>query len=114
LVGTSIGWLMPTEKVLFCSMAPNGQEAEIMGVIICVHSALAWIPPLLFGVINEAGWSLQWAVASQDLLLVLALVVSSGIGDFEDAVQQARTTYKTQYQVWDRVEPVTTQIYTSR
>jgi UMF1 family MFS transporter len=92
--GVTCGWLVPTERVLFCMLAPVGQEAEMMGLILCVHSAAAWLPPLLFSVINEAGFSLRWALASQDFIYGLAIVTSFGVGDYETAVQQARDTSK--------------------
>jgi UMF1 family MFS transporter len=93
-IGVTFGWLVPTERVLFCTLAPVGQEAEMMGLILCVHSAAAWLPPLLFSVMNEAGFSLQWALASQDVIYGLAIVTSLGVGDYETAVQQARDTSK--------------------
>jgi UMF1 family MFS transporter len=89
-IGVILGWLVPTERVLFCTLAPVGQEAEMMGLILCVHSAAAWLPPLLFSVINEAGFSLQWALASQDFIYGMAIVTSFGVGDYETAVRQAR------------------------
>jgi UMF1 family MFS transporter len=93
-IGVIFGWLVATERVLFCTLAPVGQEAEMMGLILCVHSAAAWLPPLLFSVINEAGFSLQWALASQDVIYGLAIVTSLGVGNYETAVQQARDTSK--------------------
>lgn len=93
-VGLSLGWLTPTERVLFCTLAPAGHEAEMMGVILCVHSAAAWVPPLLFSAVNEAGYSLQWALLSQNALLLSALVLSSGIGAYDEAVRQARDPRK--------------------
>jgi UMF1 family MFS transporter len=88
-IGVVLGWLVPTERVLFCTLAPVGQEAEMMGLILCVHSAAAWLPPLLFSVINEAGFSLQWALASQDFIYGMAIATSFGVGDYETAVRQA-------------------------
>lgn len=93
--GVTLGWLVPTERVLFCTLIPVGQEAEMMGLILCVHSAAAWLPPLLFSLINEWGFSLQWALASQDFIYGLAIVTSFGVGDYDTAVRQARDTSRT-------------------
>ena len=60
ILGMSFGWLMPTERVLFCTLSPLGQEAELMGLVISVHTAAAWVPPFLFSAMNEAGYSLLW------------------------------------------------------
>jgi hypothetical protein len=54
-----------------------------------VHSAAAWLPPLLFSVINEAGFSLQWALVSQDFIYGMAIATSFGVGGYETAVRQA-------------------------
>lgn len=93
-IGIVLGWLVPTERVLFCTLAPVGHEAEMMGLILCVHSMAAWVPPLLFSIMNEAGFSLRWALASQDVLYAFALVASLGVGDYETALAQARDTSK--------------------
>jgi MFS-type transporter involved in bile tolerance (Atg22 family) len=90
-IGVILGWLVPTERVLFCTLAPTGHESEMMGLILCVHSAAAWLPPLLFSLTNEAGLSLRWALAPQD---VLSLVSSLGVGDYETALEQARGASK--------------------
>lgn len=91
MLGICFGWLVPTEKVLFCTLAPLGHEAELMGLIVCVHTAMAWLPPLLFSTINEWGWSLRWAMVSQNLLLATAFGFSLLMGDYDTAVAEART-----------------------
>jgi hypothetical protein len=40
-------------------------------------------------VIDEAGFSLQWALASQDFIYGMAITTSFGVGDYETAVRQA-------------------------
>ena len=88
--GLLFGCLAPIEKVLMCTLAPLGQEAELMGLAIAIHTSCAWVPPFLFSAMNEAGYNLRWALASQDVLLFLALVGTIGIGKFESAVAHAR------------------------
>lgn len=85
----ALGWLVPTEKVLFCTLSPKHRQAEMMGVLLCVHMSFSWLPPLLFSIINEAGYSLRWALASDNLLLLIALFISWYIGDYKRAVEQA-------------------------
>eukprot|EP00977_Amphora_coffeiformis_P017238 scaffold5532_cov180-Amphora_coffeaeformis.AAC.5 len=61
-----------------------------MGLSVSIHTALAFVPPLLSSVITQLGYSLEWAVFSQNILLVLALLASYMIGPFDRAVAQAR------------------------
>ena len=69
-LGMVLGWLLPTERILFCTLAPSENQAEMMGLLVSVHTALAFIPPLLFSVVTQLGYSLQWAVFSQNILLL--------------------------------------------
>lgn len=89
-VGLVLGWLLPSERVLFCTLAPNENQAEMMGLLVSVHTALAFIPPLLFSVVTQVGLSVNVAVMSQNGLLALALLASHMIGPFDRAVAQAR------------------------
>jgi hypothetical protein len=89
-MGTIMGWLLPTERVLFCTLAPSHQQAEMMSLLVAVHTALAFVPPLLFSIVTQAGLPLPWALGAQDVLLLLALAASCQIGSFDRAVAQAR------------------------
>lgn len=90
ILGMCFGWLLPTERVLFCTLSPLGQEAEMMGLVISVHTAAAWVPPFLFSAMNEAGYSLRLALAAQDVLLLAALLCTRRVGMFERALAEAR------------------------
>ena len=89
-LGMVLGWLVPTERVLYCTLAPSENQSEMMGLLVAVHTALAFIPPLLFSVVTQLGYSMQWAIFSQNILLVCAISASCMIGPFEGAVAQAR------------------------
>jgi MFS-type transporter involved in bile tolerance (Atg22 family) len=90
LIGFSLGWQLPTERVLYCTLTPLGHEARSMSLLLCVHLSTAWVPPMLFSLVTQAGYPLTWALGSQLFLLALALLSSSRIGSFEQAVRQAR------------------------
>ena len=89
-LGMVLGWLVPTERVLYCTLAPSENQSEMMGLLVAVHTALAFIPPLLFSVVTQLGYSMQWAIFSQNILLICAISASCMIGPFEGAVAQAR------------------------
>lgn len=89
-LGLVLGWILPTERVLFCTLAPSENQAEMMGLLVSVHTALAFMPPLLFSVITQMGFSLNVAVMLQNVLLAMSLLASTMIGPFDRAVAQAR------------------------
>jgi MFS-type transporter involved in bile tolerance (Atg22 family) len=53
-------------------LIPRGQEAEMMGLFIFVGQALVWLPPLFFGVLNEAGASMKWGLVLDACFFVAA------------------------------------------
>lgn len=56
---------------------PPSTMVVVMGIIQSVNSVLAWLPTLLFSVLNEIpGLSLRYAVASQSVLVLVGLVAS--------------------------------------
>jgi MFS-type transporter involved in bile tolerance (Atg22 family) len=85
--GMCLGWLVPTQRVLFCTLTPAGKEAELMGVLCCCHNSLAWLPPLVFGSLVK---HVRLALASQVLFLGIALGLSTRIGTYDSAVRQAK------------------------
>lgn len=87
LWGCCLGWLVPTQRVLFCVLTPSGKETEMMGVVFCCHNLLAWLPPLVFGALVK---DVRGALGSQVLFFVLALGLSIGVGTYEGAIQQAK------------------------
>lgn len=89
-LGLVLGWILTTERVLFCTLAPSENQAEMMGLLVSVHTALAFMPPLLFSVITQMGFSLNVAVMLQNVLLAMSLLASTMIGPFDRAVAQAR------------------------
>jgi Na+/melibiose symporter-like transporter len=50
--GISLGWIVPTERVLLCSLTFL-DESETLGLILCLHTLAAWLPPFLFTAINQ-------------------------------------------------------------
>ncbi len=57
LVGASwgflLGWYYPTEVLIYSSLMPSGQEAELAGFALFCSQILGWLPPLMFTVLNE-------------------------------------------------------------
>ena len=88
--GLCLGWIHPTEKTLYCTIIPRGQEAELMGTYICASQTLAWMPSLVFSVMNEAGISMRIGFSSLTLYFIASFFLMFLVGDYKDAVAHAR------------------------
>lgn len=88
--GLSLGWMAPSEKVLYCTIIPKGQEAELMGVYICACQILSWLPPLVFSVMNENGISMRIGLLSLTSYFLLAFFTLFLVGDYEEAKEHCK------------------------
>ena len=87
--GFNMGWVYPSQRVLFCTLIPKGQETEMMGLFVFVGQILGWLPSLLFTIINEKGIELQYGLGLVGGFCVLAVVCTLPMGSYEDACLQA-------------------------
>ena len=83
LWGMGFGWIYPTQRALYCLIIPGGQESELMGIYIFAGQILVWLPPGIFALLNEAGMSMKWGLASDALFFFLAFTITYFQGDFE-------------------------------
>lgn len=90
LWGLCLGWIHPTEKTLYCTIIPRGQEAELMGTYICAWQVLSWLPSLVFSILNEAGFSMRFGLFSLTFYFMVSFFLLFMVGDYEEAVEHAR------------------------
>lgn len=90
LWGLCLGWIHPTEKTLYCTIIPRGQEAELMGTYICAGQVLSWLPSLVFSILNEAGFSMRFGLFSLTFYFMVSFFLLFMVGDYEEAVEHAR------------------------
>ncbi|KAL3769545.1 hypothetical protein ACHAW5_006297 [Stephanodiscus triporus] len=88
--GVCLAWLHPAHASLYCTITPWGQEGELMGIYIFSGSVLAWLPPLLFSLLNEIGASMTIGLASLNLFFAGGFVLLLMIGDYDEAVALAQ------------------------
>jgi UMF1 family MFS transporter len=88
--GIGIGWIYPSEKTLYVTIIPRGQEAELMGVYICACQILSWLPPLVFSIMTELGLSMRIALLGLTIYFLIGLLVSFLVGDYEEAVRHGK------------------------
>jgi MFS-type transporter involved in bile tolerance (Atg22 family) len=61
-----------------------------MGIYIFSGSVLAWLPPLLFSLLNEFGASMNIGLASLNVFFVGGFALLYTIGDYDEAVVLAQ------------------------
>jgi MFS-type transporter involved in bile tolerance (Atg22 family) len=88
--GLAIGWVYPTEKTLYVTIIPRGQEAELMGTYICACQMLSWLPPLVFSVMNETGFSMRAGLFTLTFYFAVSFVILFFVGDYNEAVAHAK------------------------
>jgi len=88
--GLAIGWVYPTEKALYVTIIPRGQEAELMGTYICACQMLSWLPPLVFTVMNEMGFSMRIGLLTLSIYFFISFLVLFCVGNYEEAVSHAK------------------------
>ena len=86
LWGIGLGWLPPIHTSIFMSIIPKGQEAELMGMYLLCGQLLAWLPPLLFTMLNEMGVDMAWGMSSLNLFFAGGLAFLFVMGDYQHAV----------------------------
>ncbi|CAJ1954355.1 unnamed protein product [Cylindrotheca closterium] len=97
--GLALGWTFPTEKTLYVTVIPRGQEAELMGTYICACQVLSWLPPLVFSMLNEAGYSMRLGVTSLAVFMLISFSILFLVGDYEQAVAHAKAVDEQQKQL---------------
>jgi MFS-type transporter involved in bile tolerance (Atg22 family) len=91
--GISLGWLHPQHITAFTSIIPSGQDAELMGVFLLCAQILGWLPPLVFTLLNEMGYSMAYGLGSLVLFFVLGIVCLLMVGNLNPAsVSEEHTT----------------------
>ena len=78
------------EKTLYVTIIPRGQEAELMGTYICACQMLAWLPPLVFTIMNEAGFSMRIGLLTLTVYFFISFCILFFLGDYGDAVAHAK------------------------
>lgn len=104
LWGLALGWTFPTEKTLYVTVIPRGQEAELMGTYICACQVLSWLPPLVFSMLNESGYSMRLGVTSLAVFMFISFLILFLVGDYEEAVAHAKVVDEKHRRLSGKVE----------
>jgi MFS transporter, UMF1 family len=85
--GWAMGWTYPSQRVLFCTLIPKGQETEMMGLFVFMGQILGWLPPLIVTILNENHVSLRWSLAVIPCFCLAAIVGTLPMGHYQTAVE---------------------------
>ena len=84
--GMGFGWNRTCNEFMSSTLIPKGQDSEMMGIFLLTRSFLAWIPPLMFTLLNEAGVEQHYILIALSIFFVFALGSCLMIGNFAEAV----------------------------
>jgi MFS-type transporter involved in bile tolerance (Atg22 family) len=77
MVGITLGWFYPTERLFFSMIVPHGLEAELSGLYVYCSQIIAWLPPLLFSVLVEAKVDMGFGVIAVSGFAIIAVALLS-------------------------------------
>jgi UMF1 family MFS transporter len=72
--GLGTGWKWMCDRMVLLLVLPPGQNAELMGVYIFFRQVIAWLPPLVFTILNENDISQRIGIATLNAYFLLAFL----------------------------------------
>jgi MFS-type transporter involved in bile tolerance (Atg22 family) len=96
LWGMTLGWMYPSQRVLFCTLIPKKQETELMGLFVFCGNLIGWLPPLIFTIMNEQNVDMRWGLSIYAFFSALAFVCTLPMGKYTHAVAQVSVTDETE------------------
>ena len=88
--GVSWGLLIPSQRTLYCTISPRGQQTEIMGLFAFANSIIGWLPALVFTTLNENGVNMRLSVGNLSVFLFISFFLTFMIGSYDDAVAKVK------------------------
>ncbi|KAL7579639.1 hypothetical protein ACA910_021791 [Epithemia clementina (nom. ined.)] len=85
LWGILIGWLSPVDVTIFMNLMPPDSQTEFMGIMSLSIDILAFLPALVFSILNEAGFNMAYGLTSLNLFFGIAMACLFQIGDYHGA-----------------------------
>jgi len=87
--GIGAGWKNVVERFTTCVIIPKGQDAELMGFYLFASQILAWMPTLIFTVMNEAGVNQRFGLSVLIVFFLGGMLSLSMMGSYDEAVRLA-------------------------
>ena len=94
LWGLFIGWYYAADTLLFALVLPSGNESEFAGFNQYVSKIVAWLPPLVFGLMFDNGINMSYAGMHLNVYLLLAGVCYWMMDDWQECLENAKRPNK--------------------
>jgi MFS-type transporter involved in bile tolerance (Atg22 family) len=98
MIGTSFGWMFPSQRTTVVALVPKGQETEIMGLVSFFGQIIGWLPSFFFTVMNQNGVNMRWGIGMVSFFLLTSFLCTLMCGDFNKAVESVAHTSDTYLQ----------------
>jgi len=86
-LGFFMGWAYPSQRVLFVTLIPKGQETEMMGLFFFVGQILGWLPTLIFTIMNERGVNMKWGISIIAFFSFFSVLCTFFMGSYQEATE---------------------------
>lgn len=87
--GFGFGWYYAVQTAIFAVLMPQEQAAEMSGLFSFCSISLAWLPPLIFTIMNESGIHMRYGLLHLVIYFWLGLACISAMPDWEDVLTEA-------------------------
>jgi len=72
--GVGTGWKWMCDRMVLWLVLPPGQNAELMGIYVFFRQILAWLPMLVFTILNEKDVSMRIGIATLNIYFALCFL----------------------------------------
>ena len=72
--GMGTGWKWMCDRMVLLLVIPPGQNAELMGIYVFFRQIIAWLPKLVFTILNERDVSQRIGMATLNIYFLLAFL----------------------------------------
>mmetsp|Transcript_6326 Transcript_6326/g.9597 ORF Transcript_6326/g.9597 Transcript_6326/m.9597 type:complete len:504 (-) Transcript_6326:29-1540(-) len=95
LWGFLLGWFYPTEVNIYALLMPKGQESTWAGFFLYCTQILAWLPPLIFTIMNENHIPLKFGGIHLNIYFFLALICYQMMPSWKECYETMNAENKT-------------------
>lgn len=96
LWGILFGWIDVMHDAIIMSIIPRNQESEMMGLYLFCQNIFAWMPPLLFTILNELGARMTIGMASLNLFFTIGIFCVLMMGEFEKVIESVNPSHRSE------------------
>lgn len=92
LWGFCLGWFFPTKTLVFSRILPPGKDSQMSGFFVYAAQIFAWMPPLVFSALIEAGVPSQYGLLSLASFTFIAGLCTLGMASWPEVLEDVNKT----------------------